>query len=456
MENNAWNDDAREESREELFARLDGLTVEQLQATGATKWARQDGAIGAFIAETDFGSAPQVLNAVHAEVAAQRFGYLPPQLIKNMQQAVADEYARSSGWQILPERIRPMPDVISAYRAALQYFSGTHPTSEAGRETTDGANRTNTEPIKIIVPTPSYMPFLLAAQVLGAPADVPPSYAAEKTELHRACPAPAPCPPVEIHQAPMRFNPETHRYEHDLDTIRAGFEAGAILLVLCNPHNPTGRVFDRNELLELAEVVAEYNGRVFSDEIWMPLRFDDHPHIPYASLNATTAAHTITATAASKAFNTPGLKTAQLILSNDDDAAVWSQVGFFPEHGASNLGVVAATAAFNHGRPWLEHILAYLKRNRDTLTRFFTEKLPDAGITAPEGTYVAWIDVSAYNLGPEPAEFLAEHAGVACTEGSASGEVGAGHIRLIFAMPHPILLQALEKIYAVLHPHRPQ
>ena len=143
-----------------------------------------------------------------------------------------------------------------------------------------------------------------------------------------------------------------------------------------NPHNPLGRVFSVEEQLALAEVVEDAGARVFSDEIHAPLVYPGAVHRPYASLSAATARHTVTATSASKAWNLPGLKAAQLILGNADDAAHWAEVGFLYGHGASTPGVLASTAAYDAGGPWLDGVLAYLDGNRRHLDELLAERLP--------------------------------------------------------------------------------
>jgi cysteine-S-conjugate beta-lyase len=185
---------------------------------------------------------------------------------------------------------------------------------------------------------------------------------------------------------------------------------------------------------------------VFSDEIHAPLVYDGHTHVPYASLTDATAAHTVTAVSASKAWNLPGLKCAQLVLSNDADAARWEEVGFMAEHGASNPGVVANIAAYESGGPWLADVLAYLDGNRRLLGDLLREQVPEIGYLPPEGTYLAWLDCRRLALGDHPAEYLLEHAGVALTDGPACGVAGAGFARLNLATPRPVLEQTVARL----------
>jgi cystathionine beta-lyase len=226
--------------------------------------------------------------------------------------------------------------------------------------------------------------------------------------------------------------------------------------VLCNPHNPTGTVLPREELEAIALVVERHGGRVFADEIHAPIRFDGRAHVPYASVSDAAAGHTVTGTSASKAWNVPGLKAAQLITSNDADEAVYRRFGFAVVHGASTLGVIAATAAYRDGRDWLDGAVAYLQRNRDLLTALIAERLPDVRWRPPEATYLAWLDLGALALGArglgDPAALLRDRAGVTLTDGALCGTGFADHVRLVFATPAPVLEDAVDRIAAALAP----
>lgn len=374
---------------------FDAIDLDQLRGHGSVKWSLYPDAIGAFIAEMDFGTAPVITEALHAAVDAGAFGYLPAALADELGTACADWIATSYGWSVPAERIRPLPDVIKGLEVAIEHYS--RPGS------------------KVIVPVPAYMPFLQVPGSLGR----------------------------EILEVPLaRVDGE---YRFDLDAIDAAFTEGGHLLVLCNPYNPAGRVFRTDELEAVAAVVERHGGRVFADEIHAPLVHPGHRHVPYASLSDVTAAHTITATSASKAWNLPGLKCAQLVLSNDADAAVWEQVGFLAEHGAANLGVIANTVAYREGRGWLEEVLSYLDGNRTALAALLAEHLPEIGYTPPEGTYIGWLDCRALGL-DDPATFFRERAGVALTDGAACGS--PGFVRMIFATPRPILEQAVRQLAA--------
>ncbi|SMY02690.1 MULTISPECIES: MalY/PatB family protein [unclassified Brevibacterium] len=374
---------------------LDSITEESLIAKGGRKWSTFPGSLGAFIAEMDFGVAPGVREALRDVDERDLFGYAPQAIVSDLKSATSAFCAEQYGWQFPDEHVELASDVIASFLGILTHLT------PAGTP--------------IVLPTPAYMPFFDVAKVTGR----------------------------ELIQVPM-IRSETG-WSVDLAAVDAALAPGSTL-VLCNPHNPIGKVYTESELLELAEVVERNDARVFSDEIHAPLVFEPARHIPYASLNETTASHTATATAASKAFNIPGLKCAQLILSSADDRAIWAQKGNFVSGAASNPGILATTAAYTQSGEWLDEITAYLKGNRELLTDLIATHLPNATYLAPEGTYLAWLDLRGYGLKSELAEHFNTEAHVAITEGRLCGEVGAGHIRLNFALPRPLLTEAIERI----------
>ncbi len=378
---------------------LDRITAESLFAAGHLKWTKFGPArLGAFVAEMDYGTAPPVTAALHAAVDRALFGYLPPALADELAVTCAAWQAETYGWAVDPSDIHPLPDVIAGLELAITQLSR------------PGA--------PVILPVPAYMPFLLVPGHLG------------RDTIY------------------VEMVTDGGRHVLDLAALDRAFAAGGELLVLCNPHNPLGRVMERGELAAIGDVVARHGGRVFADEIHAPLVYAGHRHVPYASVSATTGAHAVTATSASKAWNLPGLKCAELILSNDADRQRIADLGPFATHGASTLGVVANVAAFRDGRPWLDDVLAYLDGNRRLLADLLAKHLPGVGYTPPEGTYLAWLDCRRLAL-PEPAEeFFLDEAGVALVDGARCGPPGAGFVRLNFATTRPLLERMVAQMAA--------
>lgn len=381
------------------MSEFDAITQESLVAKGGRKWSAFPGSIGAFIAEMDFGVAPAVRRSLKVIDDRDLYGYAPADLTAELRAATSGFCADRYGWQIPVEHIEPASDVLAAFLGVLTHLTPAD--------------------TPIVLPTPAYMPFFDVARVTGR----------------------------RLIEAPM-LRSETG-WSLDLDAIAAALTPGATL-VLCNPHNPIGKVYTEDELLALAEVVEAEEARVFSDEIHAPVVYDPAKHIPYATLTEATAAHTTTATAASKAFNIPGLKCAQLILTSPSDRETWKQKGQFVSGAASNPGILATTAAYTRSLDWLDEVNGYLKGSRDLFTDLVTSLLPNAAYIQPEGTYLAWLDLRGYGLESGLAETINSRAGVAVTEGRLCGEVGAGHIRFNFALPRPLLTEAVERIARIL------
>ena len=380
---------------------IDRTTPAMLRARGSVKWsAPGPGGFGAAVAEMDFGAAPAILDALAGLSADANFGYLPPFLAEELSAACAEFAKRRYGWDVDPALIHHVPDVIKALELAITRFS--RPGSP------------------VILPTPAYMPFLSVPGYLGR----------------------------EIIQVPMRG--DRGFFTLDLDGISAAFRAGGHLLIFCNPYNPLGRVFTRQEMTELSAVVERHGGRVFADEIHGPLVYPGARHIPYASTSDLAASHTLTATSASKGWNLPGLKCAQVILTNEPDRQRWDELGLFAAHGASNPGVVANIAAYRHGEAWLDEIVGYLDESRRLLAGLLSRHLPGIRYRPPDGTYLAWFDCAALDLPGSPGELVTSRAQLTVVDGPAFGAGGAGSFRFNFATPQPILTEMVERIAAAL------
>jgi cystathionine beta-lyase len=381
------------------------ITPDSLRGAGHLKWTISGlDNLGACAAESDYGLAPAISTALTAAIARGAVGYLPPALESGLREACAAWQQSRYGWHVAPADVQLLPDVIRAYHVAIQHFS--RPDSP------------------VIVPVPAFMPFLTIPGLLGR--DV-----------------------LTVHMVR-----DGGRYTYDLAELDRAFAAGGHLLLLCNPHNPTGRVMQATELLAISDVVERHGGRVFADEVHAPLVYAGHQHHPYAALSKSTASHTLTATSASKAWNLAGLKCAQMILSNDADRDHWQRLGRLATDGTSILGVIAGTAAFRHGRPWLDAVLTYLDGNRHLLAALLAEHLPTADYTPPEGTFLAWVDLRATGLprALDLEQFFTAQAGVTTVNGAQCGTPGQGFVRLNIATTREILLQMVPRIaHAVRH-----
>ena len=236
-------------------------------------------------------------------------------------------------------------------------------------------------------------------------------------------------------------------YQLDLDPLRAALDERTKILLLCNPHNPTGRVFRRDELLAIAELAREQDWVVMVDEIHQDLVYSGSEHIPFATLSDDAAARTITVTSATKAFNIPGLRTAVAHFGSATLQKRFNTV--IPRHtrgGIGLLGLYATIAAWRHADPWLDEVRSYLEANRDLVAEFLAREIPEIRFQLPESTYLCWLDCRALDLEPSPARFFYEHAKVALSDGAAFGPGWEGFARLNFATSRNLLTEILEKV----------
>jgi cysteine-S-conjugate beta-lyase len=248
----------------------------------------------------------------------------------------------------------------------------------------------------------------------------------------------------------------------DLDALGSALAAararsGRVALLLCNPHNPTGAAHTRAELEAVAAAAARHQVRVISDEIHAPLVLPGAQFTPYLSVDGAEDAFALVS--ASKAWNLAGLKAA-LLIAGPAAAADLRRLPEEVSHGPSHLGVIAHTAAFRHGQPWLTSLLAGLAANRDLLGQLLADCLPQVRYTPPESTYLAWLDCRALGLHDPaagtgshvvsdlagPARMFLDHARVALSSGHVFGTGGAGFVRLNFATSPAILTQAIERM----------
>ncbi len=378
----------------------DSPTAAELRARGSLKWTSYpDDVLAAWVAEMDFGLAPAVAEALSAAVERGDTGYHYPDIERAAAGAACGFWGDRLGWDVAPERVVPAPDVVEGIRRAIVHL--TAPGSP------------------VVLHTPVYYPFFSMLERAGR----------------------------ELREVPCRPGTDG-RYTLDIDEIDRALADGAGSVVLCNPWNPTGRCFTEEELGTVIEVVASHTARVIADEVHAPLVRARARHVVAATLDPDTV---ITVTSASKAWNIPGLKCAQVILTRDSDLETWTTY-FTPDKvGVGTFGLVANAAAYAGGREWLEGVVDRLDGNRRLLTELIGEHLPRLGYAPSEGTYLAWLDFRPYGL-DDPAAYLLEHARVALTGGAPFGVGGGGHARLNFATSPAIVTEIVERIGAAVAP----
>lgn len=386
-----------------VTASFDALTPELLRQRGSLKWTWRPGTLGAWVAESDLGTAPVVTEALQQAVVDGTLGYLPPQLAQQVATATAEFQASRYGWQVSAQEVSLLPDVLSSLRAVLE------------RHSRPGAD--------VIVPTPAYMPFLTIPAQHG-----------------RRC--------VQVPALKDSGADGGPRWSLDLEGIERAMRDGAGVLVLCNPWNPVGRVLSAAELDAVASLSARYGVTVFADEIHGPLVLDPAlRHVPYASRPGADPALTFTATAVSKGWNVAGLKCAQLIASGGARTR-WesSPLSRHLEMEASILGARAAVAALSpDGVAWLEVLRGYLWGNVGLWSQQLAQ-LPGVEPTRPEGTYLAWLDLAGTRAAAEPAEHLLRAARLVVNDGRSCGTGYESCCRVNLATSRTVLAQIIQGI----------
>jgi len=370
------------------------------RCTESIKWNCYDAdVLPLWVADMDFESPREVIAALRQRVDHGIFGY--GQEVKGLREAVIDRLARLYCWQVAPEDLVFLPGVITGFNLACQAL--TRP-EEA-----------------VLVQTPVYPPILSAPGNAGARRD--------EMELIRR---------------------SDGSYEIDFNRFEQLLTVETRLFILCNPHNPVGRVFRRDELEQMAHRCLERGVIICSDEIHSDLVFSCHPHIPIASLSPEIANQTITLMAPSKTYNIAGLDCALAIIPNGELRHRFEAAfrGIVPHVGL--IGYTACLAAYRYGDAWLAEVMAYLQGNRDFLSRMVLDCFPGLRMAPSEGTYLAWIDCRNAGIPGSPARFFLDKARVALNEGYTFGRGGEGFVRLNFACPRQTLIQALERMQGAL------
>lgn len=371
--------------------------ADRLRRQGGLKWTfYDDDVLAAWVAEMDFGLAPPVADALHDAVDRALTGYPYPEAEQAVAAAASRFWADRFGWEVDPSWVFPAPDVIEGIRRCIVHL--TRPGSP------------------VVLHTPVYFPFFSMVERAGR----------------------------EIIEAPCTPDADG-RYTIDLDGIEQGLAAGAGSVVICNPWNPTGRTLSRAELEEVVDLAVRYDARVIADEIHGPITYQTE-HVPIATVDRQ---RTATVTAASKAWNLPGLKCAQVVLTSEDDRRVWKEYFAPHEVGVGTFGLVASEAAYSKGVPWFDSVLERLQSNRDQVVSMVAELLPEVVMHPPEGTYLAWLDMSAFGL-EHPMKHIRDQGRVALTDGESFGGNAGQYVRFNFATEPEIIAESLQRMEACL------
>jgi cysteine-S-conjugate beta-lyase len=399
--------------KEHVMTPYDFDTIIERKNTDCAKWdaARwlfgEKDIIPMWVADMDFPVARPIAEALKKRCEHPLFGYFNAGS-DSVRRAITDRMKRKYGWDIRPEWIVMTPGIVPTLSFVLR--SLTRPGDA------------------VIHQSPVYYPFWSVIEGAGC----------------------------RIASNPLQFM--DGRYRMDFDDLRKRFSPLVRMtpasprskaMILCNPHNPVGRVWTREELVRAGEIVLENGAVMVSDEIHCELIFRGFTHTPFASISKDFEQQSITCMSASKTFNLAGLDTAFLIIPNETLRNRYMEVKRHALPDGNIFGATALKAAFNHGDDWLDQLLAYLEGNRSFLVDFFKQRIPRIRVVRTEGTYLVWIDCRELGLDAEAlAAFMNRKARVGLDHGIAFGPEGEGFERINIACPRALLEKALLRIEA--------
>jgi cystathionine beta-lyase len=366
--------------------------------TESSKWHHYDADVVPLpVADMDFVSPEPVVRALRERVKHGVFGYgtLTPEFYDVVLAHLKGRY----NWEISAESIVVLPGVIAGFNLACRAIA------QAGEG--------------LLQLTPLYPPMLRAPGNIGL-------YAHQVSLTQQA----------------------NGQYTIDFDALEAAIQPHTRVFMMCNPHNPVGRVWQRHELERLAEICLRHHLDICADEIHCDILFDHHVHVPIATLDAAVAERTVTLMSPSKTYNLAGLHCAFAIIPNAALRERFIAQRLDLVHRMVNiLGYTAMLAAYRDGQAWLDQVLHYLQANRDAVQAYVESHLSGVAMHAPEGTYLAWLDCRRAGIpGNDPQAFFLQQARVALNNGLDFGTDGAGFVRLNFACPRAQLINALERM----------
>ncbi|MBS4174823.1 MalY/PatB family protein [Bacillus sp. FJAT-49736] len=370
--------------------------------TNSVKWDETENIFGEkdliplFVADMDFRVPEPVIEAIKKRAEHGVFGYTARD--DSYYEAIVGWMKRRHHWEIEKEWIIHVPGVVPALGMIVNTF--TKPGD------------------KIIIQPPVYHPF---ANVV------------EKNDR-------------VIVPNPLKF--EDGRYVMDLEDLENKIDSDVKMIIISSPHNPVGRVWTKEELMQLGEICLKHNVLVVSDEIHFDLLLKGNQHTPFASISEEFANHSIICTAPSKTFNLAGLQTSNIIIPNNNFREQFTNtlesllIGM-----TSTFGLVATESAYLYGDEWLEQLLDYLGHNLDFVTDYIQKNIPELKVIQTEGTYLVWIDCRKLGFDRKTLEqFMLKEAKVALNQGYIFGESGDGFVRMNIACRRSILEEGLTRI----------
>lgn len=349
-----------------------------------------------WVADMDFRTAPVITDTLRKRVEHGIFGYV--KVPDAYYEAVADWFARRHMWQIKKEWIIYTSGVVPAVSAVIKALT----------KPGDG----------VVVQTPVYNCFFSSIRNNG-------------------------CRTVTN---PLKYENGTYHIDFE-DLERKTSDPGVKLLLLCNPHNPAGRVWTRDELVRIGEICSRNGVTVISDEIHCELVFPGHVYTPFASISESHQLNSVTCISPSKSFNIAGLQIANIVASDPAlRQLIDRSININEVCDVNPFGVEATIAAYNSGEEWLMQLLDYIYANFRYLKDYFREYLPELPVTELEGTYLVWTDCRSLDIEPGKLQSsLLEKTGLWLNDGAMYGDEGSGFLRWNIACPRQVLEDALQR-----------
>lgn len=393
--------------------------------TNCLKWDLRKGIFGKedvlplWVADTDFAAPVQVLEAMKKRMEHGIFGYTYRS--EAYDQAIVNWMKKRHGWDIKKEWLTYSPGVVPALSLCVRTF--TQPGD------------------KIVIQSPIYPPFSSVVETSGRIIVdnelelIDGRYYMDLEKLLEQ---------IAVKRISYTSNTAREKWE---------FDAKVKMLMLCNPHNPSGRVWTREELLKIGEICLENNIIIVSDEIHSDIIYSGHKHLPLASLSKELEQNTITCIAPSKTFSLAGLSTSTVIIPNERLRTHYNNMVESLEIDGGNIfGAVALEAAYNYGEEWLEELLKYLEGNLNYLMDYFKERIPSIRPIRPEATYLVWLDCRELGLeGRDLMDFFVNEAKVGLNPGTRFGRSGSNFVRLNIGCPRSLLKEGLSRIEAAVN-----
>ncbi|NNN19674.1 MAG: pyridoxal phosphate-dependent aminotransferase [Acidimicrobiaceae bacterium] len=364
----------------------------------STKWMKypQD-VLPAWIADMDLGIAPVIAEETKSRIDLGDLGYPCLEIETVLLDAFSDRYIEKFNTPLDPQLGLVATDVVQSIIISLLTLT----------DPGDG----------VIVQTPIYPPFLHSVENTGR----------------------------ILLENPLLQSDDSWDINFDqLENLASN--SSAKLLLLCSPHNPTGRVFTQRELVKVAEICERYGVLVVADEIHCDIVFQPNYHIPFASISPEFASNVVTMNSATKSFNIAGLRCSIVHFGSTELKSRYEQFNAHVRGSISSLSMLAATVAWQKGDSWLDSVLTILRANRDTLSQFVRKNTFGLRYSAPQGTYLGWLDFRDTKASSSPQDYLLQKARVALSDGSDFGEPGIGWARLNFATQPEILQEILDRI----------